>query len=113
MKNRFLNFCVGNYVGGQRREKFSHDSKDALKNSASFDTNMVTESDRGNMVSPEKPFKTYTLRGLKLRGLRQNQISTRGCISQINQRKKLCYLGDFENKSPTHMSATHAFSKLK
>ena len=65
------------------------------------------------MVSPEKPPKTYTFWGLKLRGLRQNQISTRECISENDQCKKLCNLGDFENEKPTHMSATHAISKLK
>ena len=70
MENQFLNFCVGDYVGGQLRAKLLQNSKDALEHFASFDTEMVTESDRGNMVSPEKPFKTYTLRGLKLRGLR-------------------------------------------
>ena len=64
------------------------------------------------MVSPEKPPKTYTLRGLKLRGLRQNQISTLVFISQNDQRKKLCNFGDFENETPTHMGTTHAILKL-
>ena len=34
------------------------------------------------MVSPEKPPKTYTLRGLKLRGLTQNQISNPSYLYQ-------------------------------
>ena len=33
-------------------------------------------------------------------------------IYEINQRKKLNTLGDFENKTPTHIDATHAFSKI-
>ena len=58
MENQFLNFCVGDYVGGQLRAKLLQNSKDALEHFASFDTEMVTESDRGNMVSPEKS-QTY------------------------------------------------------
>ena len=48
-----------------------------------------------------------------MRGLRQNQLSTREFISQNDQRKKLCNLDDFENETPTYMGATHANSKLK
>ena len=65
------------------------------------------------MVLSEKPPKTYMLRGLKLRGLRQNQLSTREFISQNDQRKQLCNLGDFEIENSTHMDAAHAISKLK
>ena len=93
--------------------KLSHISKDALENCASFDTSTVIGSLWGIMVSFKKPPKTYTFWGLKLRGLVQNQISTRDCISQNDQRKNLCHFGDFENETPTHMSATHAISKLK
>ena len=112
-KNSFSNFCVGDCVGGQRWAKLSQILKDALKNCASFDTSTVIGSHWGIMVLIEKPPKTYGFRGLELRGLVQNQISTRDCISQNDQRKKLCDLGDFENETPTHMSTTHAISKLK
>ena len=30
-----------------------------------------------------------------------------------DQRKKIDTLGDFDNKTPTHMAATHAISKSK
>ena len=33
-------------------------------------------------------------------------------IYEIDQRKKLNTLGDFENQIPTHIDATHAFSKI-
>ena len=33
-------------------------------------------------------------------------------IYEIDQRKKLNTLGDFENQTPTHIDATHAFSKI-
>ena len=67
VEKTFLNFCVGENVGRQLATNFLNESK---RKCASFDTKMVTESDRGTMVSPEKPSKTYTLQGLKLRGLR-------------------------------------------
>ena len=60
-----------------------------------------------------KPPKTYAFWGLKLRGLRQNQINTRDFIYRNDQRKKFFNLGDFENETSTHMGATHANSKLK
>ena len=68
-------------MGGQLATNFLHESKDALENCASFDTSIVTESQRGIIVSLEKPPKTYTFCGLQLRGLTQNQISTLGIIS--------------------------------
>ena len=33
-------------------------------------------------------------------------------IYEIDRRKKLNTLGDFENQTPTHIDATHAFSKI-
>ena len=33
-------------------------------------------------------------------------------IYEIDQRKKLNTLSDFENQTPTHIDATHAFSKI-
>ena len=34
------------------------------------------------------------------------------CIYEIDQRKKLNTLGDFENQTPTHLGTAHAFSKI-
>ena len=55
----------------------------------------------------------WILRGSKLRGLTLNQINTPYLIYEIDQGKKLNVLDDFENKTPTHISATHAISKIK
>ena len=66
---------MGETVGLHDGTKFLYNSKDALEDCASFDTSIDIEERWGIMVSPAKPPKTYTLRGLKLRGLRQNQIS--------------------------------------
>ena len=85
--SKFLNFCVGDYVGGHRGAKLSHILEDELEQCASFDTGILLRSRNGIMVSPEKAPKTYMLWGLKLCELRQNQISTRDCISQNNQRE--------------------------
>ena len=63
--------------------------------------------DSGKMVSNEKLTKNRKLRGLKLRGLRLNQMSIRYFIYQN------VAIGDFENETPTHMSATHPISKIK
>ena len=40
-----------------------------------------------------------------------NQISTPNVAYQNDQRNKTYTLGDFEDKTPTHMDATHAISK--
>ena len=34
-------------------------------------------------------------------------------INQIDHCDKVDTMGDFENETPTHMSATHAISKIK
>ena len=34
-------------------------------------------------------------------------------MHENDQRKKIDTLGDFDNKTPTHMAATHAISKSK
>ena len=60
----------------------------------------------------EKLVKNTILRGLKLRGLTWNHMNTPYFIYEIDQRKKLNTLGDFENQKPTHIDATHAFSKI-
>ena len=63
-------------------------------------------------VAVKKPAKKWILRGLKLRGLTWNHINTPYFIHSIEQRKKLSVLGGFENQTPTHIDATHAFSKI-
>ena len=63
-------------MGGQDAAKFSYVSKDAQENSTSFDTNPVLGGDGANMVLNEKRTKNWKLRGLKLRGLSQNQINS-------------------------------------
>ena len=67
--NPLLNFRVGVWAWGQDATNFSHVSKDAHENSASFDINVVVVSDGANMVLNEKPTKNRKLRGLKLPGL--------------------------------------------
>jgi len=49
-----LNFCVGVWVRGHHAANFSHISIDAQENFPSFDTNVVTEGDWGNMVLNEE-----------------------------------------------------------
>ena len=83
------------------------------KNATSFDTNVVTVGDSWRMVSNEKLIKNRKLRGSKLRGLRRNQMSTPYFMYQIDHRKEVDTITDFENKTPTHMSATHAISKIE
>ena len=40
-----------------------------------------------------------------------NQVSTPNFTSQNDQRNKTYILGDFDNKTPTYMAATHVISK--
>ena len=112
-KNQLFHICVGVWVRGQDTANFSHVSKDAHENSASFDINVIVVSDGANMVLNEKPTKNWELRGLKLRGLGQNQLSTPHFIYENDRRNKINILRDFENETPTHMSATHAISKIE
>ena len=65
------------------------------------------------MVSNEKLTKSRKLGGLKLRGLRLNQISIPYFIYQIDHGDEVDTFDDFENETPTHMSAFHAISKIK
>ena len=88
---------MGVWVRGHHAANFSHISKDAPENSTSFDTKVVVVGGGANMVLNEKPTKNWKLRGLKLRGLRRNQISTANLIHQNDQRKKVITLGDFQN----------------
>ena len=69
LKNSCFFICVGVWVRGQDAANFWHVSKDAHKNSASFDINFMVVGDGANMVSHEKPTKKWKLRGLKLRRL--------------------------------------------
>ena len=41
-----------------------------------------------------------------------NMKSNEYPLYEIDQRKKLNTLGDFENQTPTHIDVTHAFSKI-
>ena len=103
---------MGVWVRGHHATNFSRVSKDAHENSASFDINVVVVGDGANMVLNEKPTKNWKLRGLKLRGLSQNQISTPYFIYENDHRNKINIFGDFENEITTHMGATHAISKV-
>ena len=103
---------MGVWVRGHHAANFSHISKDAPENSTSFDTKVVVVGGGANMVLNEKPTKIWKLRGWKLRGLTWNQMNTPYFIYEIDQRKKLNTLGDFENQTPTHIGTTHAFSKI-
>ena len=69
--------------------------------------------DGANMVSNEKLTKKWKLWGLKLRGLSRNQIISANLIYQNFQRNKVNILGDFEIETLTHISATHAISKIR
>ena len=69
--------------------------------------------DGANMVLNEKPTKNLKLRGLKLCGLGQNQISTPHFIYENDHRNKINIFGDFENKITTHMGAAYAISKIE
>ena len=110
--NQLLNFCVGVGVGGHDATNFTCISKDAQENSTSFDTNPVLGGDGANMVLNEKRTKNWKLRGLKLRGLSQNQISTPHFIYENDHRNEINIFGDFENEITTHMAAAHAISKV-
>ena len=65
------------------------------------------------MVLYEKLTENWKLRGLKLRGLRQNQISKTNFRYENDQCIKINTLGGFEIETPTHMSTTHAISKYQ
>ena len=69
--------------------------------------------DGANMPSNEKLTKNWKLRGLKLRGLSQNQIITANFMYQSDQRNKVNILGGFEIETLTHISTTHAISKIR
>ena len=68
--------------------------------------------DGANMVLHEKPTQNLKLRGLKLRGLTQNQVRTPNYIYQNDQHKKIYLFGDFERKTPTHKGGAHAIFKF-
>ena len=66
--------------------------------------------DGANIILNEKPTKNWKLRGLNLRGLSQNQISTSSFFYENDHRNKINIFGDFENEITTHMGAAHAIS---
>ena len=49
---------------------------------------------------------------VEMRGLKQNQINTLIFTYQNDQRNNICLLSDCGNETPTHIDATHAFSKI-
>ena len=71
-------------------------------------------SSRGSTGKNDFEWKTdqkLKLRGLKVRGLRQNEISTPYIIYENDRRNKFNTTGDFSNKTTTHSDAAHAISK--
>ena len=48
-----------------------------------------------------------------MRRLRQNQMSTPYFIYKIDHRNEFNTITDFENETPTHVSATHEISKIE
>ena len=74
---------------------------------------MSSGGDGANMVLIEKLTKNWNLRGFKLCGLGRNHIITANFIYQNDQCNKVNTLGDFENETPTYISTTHAFSKIR
>ena len=110
-KKRVRKLCVGVRVWGHHGTNFWHVFLDSLLNFTSFDTKHGVGEDWGRPPTREKLVKNTILRGLKLRGLTWNQMNTPYSIYEIDQRKKLNTLSDFENQKPTHIDATHAFSK--
>ena len=67
-------------------------------------------------MTPKKPTserlaKNLKLRELQFRGLRRTQLSTLSFSHKNDQRKKIDTLGDYDNKTPTHMAVTHPISK--
>ena len=88
---------MGVWVGEHPRANLWHISKDAQENSTSFDINVVLVGGGANMVFNEKLTKNRKLRGLKLRGLRRNQINTPNFTYGNVQRNKTNLFGDFEN----------------
>ena len=51
--------------------------------------------------------------GVKIAWVEGKSLSTPSFMYENDQRKKIDTLGDFDNKTPTHMAATHAISKSK
>ena len=60
-----------------------------------------------------KTDQNLELREFKLRGLRQNQISTLISTYQIDRNNKVNTISDFENETPTHMDFAHENSKFE
>ena len=112
-ENQLFNICVGVWVSGQHAANFSHLYKSAHENSSSFDKNVVVVGDGPNMVLIEKPTKNWKLRGLKLRGKSQNQISTPRFIDENDHDNEINIFVDFENEITMHMGTAYAISKIE
>ena len=65
------------------------------------------------MIFNEKRTKNSKLRGLKMRGLRQNQIGGLIYTYANNGRNKVTNNVIFGMKKPAHMGAAHAISKIE
>ena len=90
-----------------------HKYQKMREKNTSFDTNIVLGGGWGNMVLNEKPTKKWKLRGLKLRGLRQNQISTLIFAHENDRRNKVYKLSGFRDETPKHICPAHAISKIE
>ena len=73
-------------------------------------TNIIGAADLEKSSDPKTDQK-LKITGVKIAGVVIKQISTHHFAYQNDQRNKLYTLGDFENKTPTHMAATYAISK--
>ena len=64
------------------------------------------------MVSIEKLTGNRKLRGSKLRGLKRNKMNTPNFICENDPRNKI-NIFRYENVTPTHKGAAHAFLKIQ
>ena len=53
MENTLLSICVGVWVGENLAKNFKYGSKDAQKNSTSFDTKLIGAAQRGKKLRPK------------------------------------------------------------
>ena len=73
-------------------------------------TNIIGAADLEKSSDPKTDQK-LKITGVKIAGVVIKQISTHHFAYQNDQRNKLYTLGDFKNKTPTHITVTHAISK--
>ena len=65
IENRFLNFCVGETVGGHRPATFWQNFSNSLSSSPSFGTNVFREGDRGKSYD-RKTARKMNFTGVKI-----------------------------------------------